>query len=167
MIDFLIQLVSGLPGEIATALLATFPVTELRAAIPVGITVFDLNPIRALFSALAGNVLPLIAIFLILPPLVRFAASHSPFLNRVLEKYFHYLENKYKKHYDQFGWLILLVFVAIPLPGSGVWTGSVLAILFDIKKSYSIPAILLGMITSGILVLLITQGALSALTFLL
>ena len=55
----------------------------------------------------------------------------------------------------------------VPLPGSGVWTGSVLAILFNVKPKRAIPAIIAGLLLAGILVLLITQGAIGALSFLL
>lgn len=167
MKTFLLQLVSGFPPEFATAILATFPLTELRAALPIGITVFGLDPLVAFSFSILGNLVPLILIFLLLPPIVKCSEAHSPFLRRMIDRYFRSLERKHKERYDRWGALALVLFVAVPLPGSGVWTGSVLAILFGVEKRFSIPAIILGLGISGAIVLMITQGALGVLSFLL
>jgi uncharacterized membrane protein len=61
----------------------------------------------------------------------------------------------------------LFLFTAVPLPGSGVWTASVLATVFNIKRSYAVQAITLGMLAAGLIVVLITSGVLGGLSFLL
>lgn len=167
MKDALLSLVSGFPPELATAMLSVIPATELRAALPLGITVFHLSPWSAYVFAVLGNVLPMAIVFLLLPPTVAFCEKRSKICKRLFENYFYALEKKHKEKYDKWGALALVLFVAIPLPGSGAWTGSVLAVLFGVEKRYSIPAILLGIILSGLIVLAITQGALGTLSFLL
>ncbi len=167
MKDFFLQLVSNLSPELATAVLATFPITELRAALPIAISVFALDPFTALVYAYLGNVVPLILVYLFLPPVISFAKAHSATLDHILKKYFLSLEQKYKDRYDRWGAIALVFFVAVPLPGSGVWTGSILAVLFGVEKRFSIPAILVGLALSGVIVLLITQGTLGVLSFLL
>lgn len=163
MNEFIIQMVSGLSPELSTFLLATLPVTELRASLPLGITVFEVQPLLALILSLLGNIVPLIAIFLLLPRIVVWAKKHSPWFSKVLDRYFLRLEKKHKESYDRWGALALILFVAIPLPGSGVWTGSIVAILFGVEKRYSIPAILTGLLISGLIVMMITQGAIQIL----
>jgi uncharacterized membrane protein len=167
MKDALLGLVSGFPPELATFILSIVPATELRASLPIGITVLGLDPWVAFFFAVLGNVIPMIIIFLLLPPTVMFCEKRSKTCKRIFDNYFYALEKKHKERYDTWGALALVLFVSIPLPGSGAWTGSVLAVLFGIEKKYSIPAILAGITLSGLIVLGITQGALGVLSFLL
>lgn len=156
-----------LPPEFASALLAALPITELRAALPIALTIFHLDPIVAFLATFIGNLIPLVLIFALLPGIIQFAEKHSPWLHRILEKYFRRLANKHTAAFQRYGTLALLVFVAVPLPGSGVWTGSVLAILFGIRRDRAILAIVAGLFCAGVLVLLITQGTVEALPFLL
>ncbi len=158
MKEALINWISVLPNEVAVMLLAVLPVTELRASVPLAITVFDLSPSKALIFSYIGNLIPVILLFLFLPSVIDFIEKHSRVAHKFLEKYFYKLEEKHKDKYHKYGTLFLFLFVAIPLPGSGVWTGSLLAILFNVNKKFAIPAIVLGMFTSGIIVLLLTQG---------
>jgi len=155
---------SGFPPEFITAVLAMTPVGELRVAMPVGITVLGLDPWVAFFSAILGNIVPLTVVFLFLPRIIFLAEKHSVWVKKMLDRYFHSLERDHKEKYDKYGALALVLFVAVPLPGSGVWTGSVLAVLFAVEWKYSVPAILLGLLLSGLLVLGITQGTLGILS---
>ncbi len=159
--------ISTLPPQLASALLAALPVTELRAALPLALTVFELDPVTAYISTVLGNMVPIFLIFALLPSVVRFAENHSPWLKNILDRYFRSLSKKHEKKFQRYGTLALVLFVMIPLPGSGVWTGSLLAILFDIKPKHAIPAIVAGLLAAGVLVLLITQGTIGALSFLL
>lgn len=145
-------------GELQIILLSALPLTELRVALPVAILQFDFPPFYALALSVIGNVLPLIFILLFLPPMFRFAESHIPFLHRIMNSYFRLLERKYKEKYQKYGALFLFLFVAVPFPGTGAWTGSVLAVLFDIKPRASIPAIVCGVIVAGLIVLSLSIG---------
>ena len=102
-----------------------------------------------------------------LPPIVLFAKNHLPWLNRFFEKFLGHYERKYKEKYQKYGRLILFLFTMIPLPGCGVWTASVLAVVFQIKRSFAVQAIILGMLAAGVIVALITTGVLGGLSFLL
>lgn len=151
----------------ATVLLAMLPVGELRLSMPIALTVFDLSPAAAFAYSYLGNTIPLIIVYLFLPSLLKFATTHSPWLKHVMDDYFLSLERQHKEKYDRYGRILIMLFVAVPIPGSGVWTGAILSILFGIEKSYAIPAILVGLAIAGVIVLLITQGTLGALNFLL
>lgn len=163
----IIPFISRLPAELVAVLLAALPVTELRAALPFALTVLKLDPMRAFVVVFLGNLIPLGLIFAFLPGVVRFAESHSPWLKRVLQNYFRLLSEKHTQRFQRYGSLALAVFIMIPLPGSGVWTGSVLAILFNLRRSWAIPAIIIGLFGADVLVLLITQGVLGGLSFIL
>ena len=163
MINALIEFFSGFPPELATVALATLPFTELRAALPIAITVLELSPASAYFFSILGNLIPLFLFFWLFPPILRFASAHWPWLERLLEQKLRKLEQKHKDRYDRYGLIFLVILVAIPLPESGVWTGSMLAILFDIDWRYSIPAIVVGLLMSGLIVLLTTQGVVNGL----
>ena len=166
MKDALIQWVSQFPDELAVVMLAMLPITELRASIPVALLALDFNSSQALFFSYLGNLVPVILLFLFLPSIIKFLETNSKCLKSILDKYFHALEKKHIKNYHKYGTLFLVLFVAIPLPGSGVWSGSLLAILFNINKKLAIPAIIFGMILSGIIVTLLTQGGINLLGFL-
>ena len=167
MLQAIINTISSTPPEVATAILAMLPFTELRAALPLGMTVFELGPTAAYVSSVIGNAIPMLFILWLLPAVLVFAEKHSPLLHRFFEKYIYSLEHKHKGKYQRYGRYMLFIFTAIPLPVSGVWTASVLAVLFHIERKFALLVITLGMLTAGIIVLLIMTGVLEGLSFLL
>ena len=156
MLDFFLNL--PLSPELVSALLASLPVTELRAALPVALLVFHLSPATAYVSTVLGNLIPIPLVFLLLPMVMKLIYTHIPKLDLFLNKRFDALKNKHGEDYSKWGSFFLFLFVAIPLPGTGVWTGSVLAVLFGIKPRSAILNIVAGLLTAGLLVLAITQG---------
>ncbi|MFH1405231.1 MAG: small multi-drug export protein [Patescibacteria group bacterium] len=161
MIENLIIFFQNIPAELAVVILSSLPLTELRASLPLALTVFDIQPISALILVYIGNIIPMFIILYLLPFLVIFVQKKSRFFDRILNQYFLHLEKKHKDRYDRYGSIVLIIFVAIPLPGSGVWTGSIISVLFGIQKKYSIPAITVGMLISGLVVFLLTQSGIS------
>jgi uncharacterized membrane protein len=143
------------------------PLTELRASLPLAMTVFELSAWDAYLFSVIGNIIPLFFLLWGLPPIIFFAKNHVPWLDRFFTKFLGHYERKYKDRYQKYGRLILFLFTAVPLPGSGVWTASVLATVFNIKRSYAVQAITLGMLAAGLIVVLITSGVLGGLSFLL
>ncbi len=166
MIELFLSWFSGFPRELAVAFLAMLPVTELRASIPIALTVFDLPLVSALFFSYLGNAVPLLLLWL-LPPLREAAERRFPGWSRLFGRYFHHKQERFRPSFERYGAFALFLFVAIPLPLTGAWTGSVLAVLFHIPLRRSIPAILGGMLVAGMLVALIVQGTLGFLSWLL
>lgn len=148
-----------LPNELVIALLAAMPIVELRAAIPVGVGVYHLSPVSAYGWSVAGNLIPLVLLFLYLPKLVTALSFYSPKIHGVFERYFFRLSTKHAEALDRYGALFLLVFVGIPHPGGGVWTASLLAILFRMHPKFAIPAIVGGVLVSGLVVLSLTEAS--------
>lgn len=85
--------------------------------------------------------------------------KHSPFLHKYAEKYFQKLHKKHSMRFDAIGGLALAIFVAIPLPLTGAWSGAVLAYLFNIRTKIALPMIGLGILGAGIIVMFISGAA--------
>jgi len=142
-----------IPDWLSVLLLSALPVTELRASLPLAVLYYGLDPVLATALALIGNAIPLALIFILFTPFLSWAKEHSVTLHRLIETHLKKLERTHGKKYHRWGALFLCVFVAVPLPGSGVWTASLLAVLFGMRPRLAVPAILLGMaVAAGIVV---------------
>ena len=117
-----------------TLLMAMVPVVELRGAIPLGLAQ-GLSPWLTYLAAVIGNMIPVPFIMVV--------------IRRVIKK------SRLVRQYALVG---LVILVAVPLPGTGAWTGSLVAALLDIRLRHSFPAVLLGVLIAGVVVLGICGG---------
>ncbi|MBU1089263.1 small multi-drug export protein [Patescibacteria group bacterium] len=147
-----------MPPELTTFLLGTTPVGEIRAAILWGMTFGNLSSAEALFYGFWGNVLATVLVVLFLPKVAEFARQHFHLLDRILQKIFAKTRKKHSKKFLRFAELSLIILVAIPLPGSGCYTGALVAWLFGVKPKTAIALISLGIFFAGIIVLGLTNG---------
>ena len=153
-----------LPPEIATMILAMLPFTELRASIPVGIKVFGLSPFEALFASVIGNMIPVVLLLLLIKPVTDFAHKHARLLERILQWLYTRVQKKLKGK-ESYEGLALALFVGIPLPGTGAWTGALVAFLLGIPFKRSFPFIFLGVLIAGLIITLISTGVFASLDF--
>jgi len=140
---------------ISTFFISMVPIIELRAGLPYGIAL-GLDYPLALTAAVLGNLLPVPFIILFIRKLFAFFRKHS----RALDRFISFIEEsgKSKSYYvARYGPIGLCILVAIPLPGTGAWTGSLVAALLDLRLKTALPAIILGV--------LIAAGIMTALTF--
>ncbi len=136
--------------------MAMLPIIELRGALPVGIAMG--LPIPLAFAAVVfGNMLPVPFIILFARRMLVFLSAHTVIIRRLLEKIEARALRK-KEVIDRYELWGLFFLVAIPLPGTGAWTGALLAALLDIRIKRAFLPIFLGVITAGILVLLASLG---------
>ena len=139
-----------------TFLIAMIPVRELRAAIPAGV-IAGLNIQTVLAAAIMGNLLPIPFIIVFIRKIFKWMQSKSPWLANIVAK----LEAKADKKkaqvlkYEFWG---LMLFVAIPLPGTGAWTGALIAAMLDMQLKRALPAIAVGVLTAAIIVTAATYG---------
>ena len=145
-------------NELTIFLLSMLPISELRGTIPLGIEVFGLHPAVAFLMAILGNAIPVFVLVFGLEKISIWCERNSRVCHRVLSRVFARSERVFKSHHDKYGALALFIFTAIPLPLTGVWSSSVAAVLFRIQPRYALPAILLGMLAAGIIVLFATVG---------
>jgi uncharacterized membrane protein len=147
--------------QIKTILLAMLPINELRGTIPVAISVFGLHPIEAMIYSIIGNMLPIFLIVWLLPTVANFLSQHSKFFNRFFNWLFERTRRKFYNNYHKYGDWALIIFVAIPLPMTGAWSGAIAAFLFGMSYWKSILLNFLGVVIAGIIVTLLSSGIFS------
>lgn len=139
--------------------IAALPIVELRGAIPAGVTA-GLEPWQAFIAAVIGNMLPV------------------PFIMLLIRRIFDWLRkgkwwgpkiDKLEARADEKGGAIrkyrlpgLILLVAIPLPGTGAWTGALVADALDIRMRQAIPAIFAGVVIAGVIITILTYGVSAA-----
>lgn len=150
----------ALAGEISprlvTLLLAALPISELRGAIPYAITVGGMSWQEAFIIAVIGNFLPVIPILLLLESVSDYLMRYAPF-NRFFTWLFERTRRK-GRLVERFEAVGLTLFVAVPLPVTGAWTGCVAAFIFKIPLKYAIPAVFAGILIAGTVVTLASLG---------
>lgn len=154
--------------EILVFLLSAAPISELRGAIPIAILSYGFPIWKAYLIAVAGN-------FILIPPFLFFLEKFSAYLmhhwyfyNRVMTWVFERTKRKHLAKFQAGDWTYwaLFIFVAIPLPMTGAWTGAVVAYLLGIPYKKAMTTILLSILTAGIVVTGLTSvGVLAVKTF--
>mgnify|MGYP001189581976 FL=1 len=140
----------GFSKELAVLVIAALPIVELRLAIPLAINTFDFPWYYALLLAIIGNLLPVPFILLFLDAITRWLGKIA-LLDRFLNWLFERTRRRGKiiEKYERIG---LALFVAIPLPITGAWTGSLAAVLFGLNFRYAFLSIFIGVFIAGVIV---------------
>ena len=138
-----------------TFLTAMVPVLELRGAIPVGVAA-GLPPAAACAAAILGNMVPVPVILLLVRQAFAWLRKTKLLGPKIvwLERRAH-LKGRLVRKYRLPG---LMILVAIPLPGTGAWTGALVAALLDIRMRHAVPAIFLGVVIAGAIITTLTMG---------
>ena len=140
----------------ATFFLSMLPVGELRLGLPYGIALGLEYPL-ALMAALLGNMIPVPFIIVYIKRIFEWMRKYMPRLNSLVTK----LENRAHlkgETVEKYGHWGLLIFVAIPLPGTGAWTGALIAALLKIRTAKAVPVILIGVCIAAAIMTLVTYG---------
>ncbi len=138
------------------------PLIELRGAIPVA-AALDMPWIESFIVSVIGNMIPVPFILLFIRKILAFMKtkkSLAPIANWILDRAAKRTDNVLK--YEGLG---LLLFVAIPLPGTGAWTGALVAALLDMRFKYALPSIFFGVVCAGFIMSGISYGFLGFLDF--
>lgn len=139
-------------------LTALTPIGELRLAIPFGLTKYQIHPGLVYLIAVAGNMLPPLIILHFLPELSAWLRKNSTALDKFFTWLFERTRRKTEKQITKYGHLALVIFVAIPLPNTGAWTGALAAWLFGIPKRKAIRYIFYGVLIAGLIMTVGTLG---------
>lgn len=149
----------SVPPELGTLLIGMIPIAELRGAIPVALVNFELPIWSAFLWALVGNMIPVLILLKYLEPAAGWLSKHSRFFERFFSWLFARTRRKFSNSAQKYGLFVaLMLFVAVPLPVTGAWTGSVAAFLFGMPMRRALLAILLGVLIAGVIVTLATLG---------
>jgi len=141
---------AGIPAWLATLFIAMLPIFELRGAIPVGNQVLGLPLAEAVVLSVIGNMLPIIPVLLALGPVSRWLSRWTFF-----RKFFDWLFARTRSKSDlirKYELIGLMLFVAVPLPVTGAWTGAAAAFLFGIRFWPALGAIFLGVLIAGAII---------------
>ena len=158
--DIMQWLTQGPVGEFCfTILVSMIPVVELRGGIPFGVTL-GLPVWAAYLAAVIGNMLPVPFILVYIRRIFQWMRRHRPRPNSLVDA----LERKAHlkgRTVTKYKYLGLLLFVAIPLPGTGAWTGSLAAAFLDMPLRKAIPSVFVGVLVAGVAISALTFGVAS------
>ena len=144
-----------LSPEVATVVVAMLPIFELRGAIPLALGL-GLDPWQAYCLAVAGNIIPVIPLLLFLGPVSEYLRQFP-----IWDRFFTWLFARTRRRSDlveKLEVLGLMLFVAVPLPVTGAWTGTAAAFIFDIPFKHALPAIIVGVMIAGAVVTMASLG---------
>lgn len=138
--------------EIGVLIVSMIPVIELRGAIPTGVAI-GINPLVVYLLSVVGNMIPVPFILAFIRPIFNCLKKTKMF--GFVKKIEDRAMNKSKKVQEK-SIIGLMLFVAVPLPGTGAWTGALIASLLNMRYKYALPSIFMGVVVSGAIVLGIT-----------
>jgi len=141
---------SGIAKELIVIIISALPVIELRGALPIAINVFHMPWYWAYLLAVIGNMLPVPILLLFFDALARIVSKVGTGKKLVDWVFRH--TRRHEKMIQKYEWLGLMLFVAIPLPMTGAWTGSIIAFILGMRFTYAFLSILCGVIIAGAIV---------------
>lgn len=155
--ELMTWLTERLPGKLTfTTLVSMVPVIELRGGIPFGVAL-GLAHWQAFLAAIVGNLIPVPFIVIYIRRILQWMRCHLPALDKWVDRLERKAHLKGRK-VTKYKYLGLMILVAIPLPGTGGWTGALAAAFLDMPLRRALPTIALGVLIAGFLVTGITYG---------
>lgn len=157
LVKALVDAFGGLGKEVIVFIISMMPLLELRGGL-LAATLLKMDFVPAYLISIVGNTLPIPLVLLFLDKVFNFLKK-SKKLNKLISK----LEKKIlskKGQIEKYGYLGLLLFVGIPLPGTGAWTGAGLAVLLNLNKKKAFISIMLGVILASIIMSILSYGIL-------
>lgn len=149
MFDFLLHWLKDLPKDYIVIIVAALPISELRGAIPLALS-FGMSLPKAFWLAVLGNCVIVAPALFLFEPVTKFLRKF-----KIWSRFFDWIFERTKKNSDsiqKYEALGLVIFVAIPLPITGAWSGVIAASLFKIRFRYAFLAIVAGVICAGLIV---------------
>lgn len=153
--SFVSSMQDKIPGELIVFIISLFPVLELRGGL-IAASILGIEWWKAFVFCFMGNMLPIPFILLFIRKIFDLMRKWAPF-EKIVDK----LEGKADKHrdkIDKYRLWGLLILVAVPLPGTGAWTGALVAALMDIRIRRALPTIAVGVLIAGIIVGTLSYG---------
>lgn len=157
IVESLVNLFNGLGKEVIVFIISMLPILELRGGL-LAASILNLDFVPGYIISILGNILPIPIVLLFLDKILRWLEKY-----KVTKNFVKKLENKIlskKKQIEKYGYIGLILFVGIPLPGTGAWTGSALAVLLNMDKKKSFVYIILGIILASIIMSILSYGIL-------
>lgn len=157
LVNFLVDLFNGWNKDIVIFIVSMLPILELRGGM-LAATLLGIDFIRAFGICIVGNLLPIPFVLLLLEFI--FSLLRKWNFTRKLVDWFEKKVLSKREQIDKYGYWGLLLFVGIPLPGTGAWTGSALAVLLGLSRKKSFIFICLGVLLAAIIMSIVSYGVL-------
>ena len=155
LVNFFINIFGGLNKDIIIFIISLMPILELRGGL-LAASLLKIPYIKALLICIIGNLLPIPFVLLFLEKILKIFEKWK-FTRKVVR----WLEKKAdskREKIDKYGYLGLILFVGIPLPGTGAWTGSLVAIMLGLNRKKSFICIIIGVILASIIMSILSYG---------
>ena len=146
--------------EITVFIISMVPILELRGGL-IAASLLQIPIIKAIWYCVIGNIIPVPFILLLITPIFAWLKQTSLF-RPLVEKLEHKAMGK-SEQIEKYQFWGLVLFVGIPLPGTGAWTGSLIASLLGVKFKKAFPAVILGIVMATIIMSIFSYGLLGAL----
>jgi len=156
---WLVGLLRGLPNELIVFIISAIPVIEVRGAVPIALLYFKLPAVTTLFMCILGSVIPVFPILIFL----KFATDWLRKI-KVFDRFFEWLFTRTRqrsKIIEDLELVGLTLFIAIPFPGTGVWTGTIAAYLLDLPWIPTFICALIGTTIASVIMWLVSVGILN------
>ena len=141
--------------EILVFIISLMPILELRGGL-IAAALLGLSPLKSYIICMIGNILPVPFILLLINKILSWMRTSTHF-NKIAD----WLDKKVEKHKGQiekFGYLGVILFVGVPLPGTGAWTGSLIASVLEMNKKKTFLAVCVGVVMASIIMMLFSFG---------
>ena len=155
LVNTFINLFNGLDKNLIIFLISCMPILELRGGL-IAATLLGLNPVTSFIICFIGNILPIPFILYFITPLFD-RLKKTKHLSKLVNKLEQKAINK-KESIEKSEFIGLLLFVGIPLPGTGAWTGTLIASMINMNKKKAFIAATLGVILAGIIMMIVSYG---------
>ena len=164
IINSIIKLFSGLTAlkfgkELIVFIISILPILELRGGL-IAASLLNVSPLTGYIVSIIGNTLPVPFILLFINKILDWMGKSKIKLMNKLSKWLDKKARKHKDSIEKYGYLGLTLFVGVPLPGTGAWTGCLAASVLNMDKKKSFISIMLGIIMASIIMMLISYGLL-------
>jgi uncharacterized membrane protein len=150
------EAMGGFPPWLAVMIIAMLPIFELRGAIPAGVAL-GMPTWKVVLFAVIGNMIPIPFILWFLDPFSSWLSRHSKTMDRFFNWLFARTRRKHSKSFERWQEFALMIFVAIPLPMTGAWSGAVAAFVFGIPNRVALLFIFFGVLIAAGVVTLATS----------
>lgn len=160
LVKLFIDLFGGISKDLIIFIISLMPILELRGGL-LAASLLHVDFVRAVTICVIGNVLPIPFVLLFLEFILDLFEKWNP-----TKKIVKWLEKKVddkREQIDKYGYWGLILFVGIPLPGTGAWTGSLLAVMLGLDKKKSFACILAGVVLAAIIMSILSYGVLGSL----
>ena len=155
LVNFFIELFNGINKDIVVFIISMMPILELRGGL-LAASILNISLIKGLIICIVGNLLPIPFVLWLIEYFFNLLEKFKP-----TKKMVKWLKNKAMKKSDsikKYGYVGLILYVGIPLPGTGAWTGSLLAVLLNLDKKKSFICILAGVFLASVIMTIISYG---------